>query len=82
MELRHWRQNQLLACGCRWSVYVGSQDHTLYALSAQAGKKLWSYTTGSGIVSSPAVVNGVVYVGSNDHNLYAFNQTSLSPSIV
>jgi len=56
-------------------VYIGSQDHTFYALSAQAGEKLWSYITAGGIVSSPAVANGVVYIGSNDHNLYAFNQT-------
>ena len=35
--------------------YVGSQDHTLYAVSAQAGERLWSYTTGGAIVSSPTV---------------------------
>ncbi len=36
----------------------------------------WSYATGYGISSSPAVVNGVVYVGSsgnNVQNMYAFN---------
>ncbi len=33
----------------------------------------WSYTTGGGVPSSPAVVNGVVYVGSQDDNLYALN---------
>jgi hypothetical protein len=26
----------------------------------------WSYTTGSGVESSPAVTNGVVYFGSDD----------------
>ncbi len=36
----------------------------------------WSYTTGGGIPSSPAIVNGVVYVGSQDDNLYAFNATT------
>jgi len=55
-------------------LYVGSQDHTLYALDAETGQKLWSYTTGNMIISSPTVVGGIVYVGSNDHNLYAFNQ--------
>jgi eukaryotic-like serine/threonine-protein kinase len=55
-------------------IYVGSQDHTLYALSAQEGEKLWSYTTGDSILSSPTVAEGVVFVGSNDHSLYAFNQ--------
>ncbi|SRR6266436_1614832 len=33
----------------------------------------WKYTTGDTIVSSPAVVNGVVYIGSDDGNIYAFN---------
>jgi outer membrane protein assembly factor BamB len=33
----------------------------------------WSYTTGGGVYSSPAVANGVVYVGSEDNNVYALN---------
>jgi serine/threonine protein kinase len=53
-------------------VYVGSGDHSLYALDAGTGNKLWSYATGGSIGSSPAVVNGVVYVGSNDGKVYAF----------
>jgi len=46
----------------------------------------WVYTTGSYVVPSPAIANGVVYVGSNDNNLYAIGTTSsrthqaLSPS--
>jgi outer membrane protein assembly factor BamB len=35
-------------------------------------QKLWSYTTGSYVNSSPAVVNSVVYVSSEDGNVYAF----------
>ena len=31
----------------------------------------WSFPTGSVVLSSPAVVNGVVYVGSWDNNVYA-----------
>ena len=27
----------------------------------------------SGVISSPAIANGVVYIGSNDNNLYALN---------
>ena len=48
------------------------------ALNAQTGEKLWSYTTGGSITSTPTVVNGFVYVGSNDHNLYAFSQLHTS----
>ena len=31
----------------------------------------WRYGTGSGVVSSPTVANGVVYIGSRDGNVYA-----------
>jgi len=53
-------------------VYVGSDDNNVYALSAKTGAKLWSYTTGGYVDSSPAVANGMVYVGSDDDNVYAF----------
>ncbi len=60
-------------------VYVGSNDHKLYAYKAEGcgdGKSpcppLWSSDpTGDVITSSPAVANGVVYVGS-DQKLYAY----------
>ena len=45
----------------------------MYALSAANGALLWKYTTGSIILSSPIVANGVVYIGSSDNNLYALD---------
>jgi outer membrane protein assembly factor BamB len=54
-------------------VYFGSEDDNLYALNAKDGTLLWTYTTGSNIFSSPAVVNGIVYIGSHDVFLYAFD---------
>ncbi|MGZ4848613.1 MAG: outer membrane protein assembly factor BamB family protein, partial [Halobacteriota archaeon] len=57
-------------------VYVGSNDRNIYALDATNGAKLWSYTTGGPIASSPAVANRVVYVGSNDRNIYALDATN------
>ena len=61
-------------------VYVGSEDHNLYALDAASGRKHWSYRTESSIGgflrSSPTVVNGIVYVGSFDYNLYALDAAS------
>ncbi len=57
-------------------VYVGSQDHKLYALDAATGIKRWEYKTGSWVESSPAIANGVVYVGSNDGRLYALDAYS------
>ena len=59
-------------------VYIGSNDHTLYAFDAAGCSginpcaPLWTATTGNAIDSSPAVANGVVYVGSNDGKLYAY----------
>jgi outer membrane protein assembly factor BamB len=54
-------------------VYVGSLDNNIYALNGATGAKLWSFTTGSWVFSSPAVANGVVYVGSYDNSVYAFS---------
>ena len=34
----------------------------------------WTFQTHGEVVSSPAIVDGVVYVGSNDGNLYALDQ--------
>ncbi|MGZ5545511.1 MAG: outer membrane protein assembly factor BamB family protein [Limisphaerales bacterium] len=34
----------------------------------------WTFQTRGEVVSSPAIVDGVVYVGSNDGNLYALDQ--------
>jgi outer membrane protein assembly factor BamB len=53
------------------TVYVGSADNKLYALTS-VGEIEWTYVTGDDIVSSPAVnCTKEVYVGSLDSNLYA-----------
>ncbi|MGP8011063.1 MAG: PQQ-binding-like beta-propeller repeat protein, partial [Halobacteriota archaeon] len=44
--------------------------------SMSNGQLTWSFTTGSVVLSSPAVANGVVYVGSEDNNVYAINATT------
>ena len=54
-------------------VYVGSEDHNLYALNAADGDKLWNFTTGYYVDSDPAVSNGTVYFGSEDNSVYALN---------
>ena len=64
-------------------VYVGSDDHKLYAFDATGGSgctgipKVCSprrnATTGDVVQSSPVVAEGIVYVGSADHKLYAFD---------
>ena len=56
-------------------VYVGSDDHKVYALAASNGAKLWEYTTG-GYTSTPAIADGVAYVWSQDGKLYVLNATT------
>lgn len=55
------------------SVYLGSEDGTVYALDAADGSIRWEFETGSNVTSSPEVVDETVYVGSEDGNLYALD---------
>ena len=57
-------------------VYVGSYDHKVYALNASTGAPIWSYETGSVVLSPAAVAEGIVYVGSEDNKVYALNATT------
>jgi outer membrane protein assembly factor BamB len=57
-------------------VYVGSNDRNVYALNAATGAKLWSFTTGNEVYSSPALAHNVVYVGSENGDVYALNAAS------
>jgi hypothetical protein len=55
-------------------VYVGSSDDNIYCLNAATGAKVWEYTTGDSVVSSPAVSDGFVYVGSMDDKVYCLKE--------
>ncbi|MCW4001234.1 MAG: PQQ-binding-like beta-propeller repeat protein [Candidatus Bathyarchaeota archaeon] len=57
-------------------VYVGSNNHNLYALNSSTGNLIWNYTTDGWVASSPCVANDIVYVGSTDWNIYAINASS------
>ena len=46
---------------------------SVVALNANNGNRIWNFTTGDGLLSSPTIVNGVVYISSYDANLYALN---------
>jgi hypothetical protein len=69
-------------------VYVGSNDHKLYAFDAagvtgcsgspKTCLPLWTGSTTDIIFSSPAVANGVVYIGSDDNKLYAFDAAGIT----
>jgi outer membrane protein assembly factor BamB len=61
------------AIGSDGTIYVGSEDHYLYALNSDGTLK-WRYQTGDSLGSSPAIgSDGTIYVGSEDHYLYALN---------
>jgi outer membrane protein assembly factor BamB len=57
------------------TLYQGSIDNTLYALTS-AGTFQWSYVTADAVKSSPAVdVFGYTYVGSDDNAIYSFTSS-------
>ena len=65
------------AIGSDGTVYVGSDDHLVYAFNGSTGAIKWSYTTGDIVGSSPTIdADGTVYAGSYDHQVYAFNGTT------
>lgn len=56
------------------TLYVGSDDCKLYALSAVNGKTKWTYKTNGDIVADPLVVGDTVYAASDDAYLYALTK--------
>ena len=61
------------AVGANGTIYVGSDDHNVYALNPDGTQK-WKFVTGGTVGSSPAVgADGTIYIGSNDHNVYALH---------
>jgi outer membrane protein assembly factor BamB len=54
-------------------LYVGSNDHNLYALDTNSGTLKCKFRTGGRVPSSPAVSEGTVYFGSYDGYFYALD---------
>jgi outer membrane protein assembly factor BamB/Tfp pilus assembly protein PilF len=55
------------------TVYVGSDDKNVYAISAGEGKVKWTFKTGSWVSTSPVFYNNKIYVGSRDGKMYSLN---------
>ena len=55
-------------------VFVGSDNHKIYALNESTGELIWSHLSANKIISSPAVAASKVFVGSYSGLLYAFNE--------
>ncbi len=74
MVLYHrWQVISSPAIGSDGTIYVGSEDHKLYAINPDGSLK-WSYATDDVVDSSPAMgSDGTLYVGSGDGKLYAIN---------
>jgi outer membrane protein assembly factor BamB len=53
------------------TIFVGSSNHTIYALGTTDGKARWTYKTGGAVNGRFVVANGVVY--ANSDALYALN---------
>ena len=52
-------------------LFVASVDtHTVHALDAQSGKKLWSYMAGGRVDSPPTIYQGLALFGSADGYVY------------
>ena len=61
-----------------WPTFHHDESHSGYSESPAPGtnNKLWNYTTGNGVDSSPAVVGGRVYVGSGDYKVYCLDAST------
>ena len=75
LEFHHWRRDLFVSCGGRRRNLRRLRRWYGLCFKSANGAKLWNYTTGGFVNSSPAVVDGVVYIGSNDGNVYALNAT-------
>ena len=81
-----WQFPQVGNVGEVWSsptvegntVYFGTLDHNLYAISLDKGTPLWiePFSAGGAIVASPLVVDGKVYFGALDQMFYAVDARS------
>ncbi|GAB2768970.1 hypothetical protein GCM10010465_12870 [Actinomadura fibrosa] len=58
------------------TVYFGSSDTNIYALDIKTGEKIWNYTAGGSIHSSPAIAENSLVVGSWDGNIYCLDITT------
>jgi outer membrane protein assembly factor BamB len=61
-------------------VYVASQDaHTVYALNAENGETVWTFTVGGPVDSPPTVSGGLVIFGAADGRVYCLRASDGVP---
>ena len=54
-------------------VYIGGEDHQVYAIAAKTGKEIWRFETGGAVNSSPVLAGETIFVSSADGLLYALH---------
>lgn len=60
------------------TVYVGSENGSLYAVNTDNGNQRWQFVTGGSLNSSPCVDgSGNVFFGSEDGNIYSLDAGGL-----
>jgi outer membrane protein assembly factor BamB len=67
-----------------WAAYLNGAQHSSYnsaekaitTANAPTLKKEWEFTSGSGYLSSPTVVDGAVFIGANNGWLYKLSATT------
>ena len=67
------------AIGGDGTVYVGSNDNSVYALNGQFGYPVWSYQTSGPVSATPAISGSTVFAGSKDGKVYAVRVWSRVP---
>ena len=55
------------------TLYAGSYDNNLYALSAIKGTLQWKFATDGGICGTPVPYGDLIIFGSEDHTVYALD---------
>jgi len=73
IQWRFQTDGDVVASPVRWreTVYIGSGDGNLYALSLDKGEKKWSFDAGSPISSTVSIGEGTIYFGTRDGRLHA-----------
>jgi len=65
---------QPVVAGDRLFIASG-ETHTVHALESDSGNKIWSFTAGGRVDSSPTLFKGMLLFGSADGNVYCLRQS-------
>jgi len=63
----------------RGTLYLGTHEGRVLALSARDGAVRWSFKTGGPVLSAPSLARGRLFVGSFDHRVHALDAATGAP---